>query len=66
MTDQSTPSSTSDGVPARAAGTVDLGGRAVARVGYGMMPLLRLASDDAGTASAVDLLHRAAELGVEV
>lgn len=52
--------------PARAAGTVALGGRAVARVGYGMMPILRLASDEAGTATAVDLLTRARELGVEV
>lgn len=61
----STTAASADGA-ARAAGTVDLAGRAVARVGYGMMPLLRLASDDAGTASAVELLRRAAELGVEV
>lgn len=52
--------------PARAAGTVSLAGREVARVGYGMMPLLRTAGDAAGFAAGVDLLHRAVELGTEV
>lgn len=46
----------------RPGGAYDLGGRTVARIGYGAMALERFAED---RAAGVALLHRARELGVD-